>query len=107
LEIGKKKIKAEFILILDQAIEDKIERQLKLTNLAIEVASVSPTSRLQLEKTIDELESSIDVLQMQKDLSIENEGWVMNPIHSYHQGFQFGLNDWIKREDFFKSIRNL
>jgi len=107
LEIGKRRIKAEFLLIIDETIEEKNEYRLKLCNMVTEVAQVSSAAQLQLENTIMELESAIDNLQLQKELSIESEGWVMNPIHSYHQGFLYGLNDWIKREDLFKSIRNL
>jgi hypothetical protein len=43
---------------------------------------------------------------VQKDLSIENEGWVMNTIHSYQQGFIQGLNDFLERENLLNSIKN-
>jgi hypothetical protein len=106
-DTGKKKIRAEFLLILDQVIQEKQEKKLQMQNLIIDVSSVSPSALQKLQNTINELNTSIETLQRQKELSIENEGWVMNAIHSYHQGFTQGLNDYIAGEELLNSIKNI
>lgn len=107
LETGKKKIKAEFQLIIDQSIQKKFESRLQLKNIIVDVTKISDDVREKLENTIEELNSSITILQMQKELSADNEGWVMNAIHSYHQGYIQGLNDWISSEQLLNSIKNI
>ncbi len=107
LEVGKKKIKAEFQLIVDQAIQEKFGSRLQMKNMIAHVGQIADTTRQTLENTIEELNSSLALLQKQKELSSENEGWVMNAIHSYHQGFIQGLNDYIIGENLLNSIKNI
>ena len=105
LEMGKKKIRAEFQLIVDQTIQEKSERRLQLRMLIVNVEKIAEETKRNLELTIEELNSSIALLQKQKELSAENEGWVMNAIHSYHQGFVQGLSDYIAGENLLNSIK--
>lgn len=107
LETGKKKIRAEFQLIVDQSIQEKFGNRLQMKNLIVDVTKVSDDARQKLENTIEELNSSLGILQKQKELSAENEGWVMNAVHSYHQGFVQGLNDYISGENLLYSIKNI
>ena len=107
LEMGKKKIRAEFQLIIDQTIQEKSERRLQLRMLIVNVEKIAEETKRNLELTIEELNSSIALLQKQKELSAENEGWVMNAIHSYHQGFVQGLSDYIAGENLLNSIKNI
>jgi len=106
LETGKKKIRSEFQLIIDQMIQEKSERRLQLKMMIVNVEKIADETRRNLELTIDELNTSIELLHKQKELSSENEGWVMNAIHSYHQGFVQGLNDFIASENLLNSIKN-
>lgn len=107
LETGKKRIRAEFQLIVDQSIQEKATRRLHLKNLIVDVEKISDDARKKLENTIEEINSTLSILQNQKELSVENEGWVMNAIHSYHQGFLQGLNDWLAGEQLLNSINNI
>lgn len=106
LEIGKKKIRSEFQLIIDQMIIEKSEKRLQLKMMIVNVEKIADETRRNLELTIDELNTSIELLYKQKELSSENEGWVMSAIHSYHQGFVQGLNDFIASENLLGSINN-
>lgn len=107
LEIGKKKIRAEFQLIIDQSIQEKLASRLKMKNLIVDVTRVSVETRQKLENTVYELNASLALLQKQKEFSAESEGWVMNAIHSYHQGFVQGINDYIAGETLLISIKNI
>ena len=107
LEVGMKKIRAEFQLIIDQSIQEKFGSRLQMKNLIVDVTNVSDDAKQKLENTVEELNSSLALLQKQKELSAENEGWVMNAVHNYHQGFVQGLNDYITGENLLNSIKNV
>lgn len=107
LDKGLKKIKAEFQRIVDQSIQEKLQSRLQMKNLIVDVTKISDDTRLKLENTVEELNTSLALLQKQKELSAENEGWVMNAIHNYHQGFVQGLNDFIAGENFLNSIKSI
>lgn len=107
LELGKKRIKAEFQLIIDQSIQEKTTRRLHLKHLIVDVEKISDDARKKLENTIDEINSTLSILQKQKELSAESEGWVMHTLHSYHHGFVQGLNDWFASEQLLNSINNI
>lgn len=100
LETGKKKIRAEFQLIVDQEIETMSQQKLKMRTLVIDVTKISDEAKQKLELTIEEVNASLLKLEKQKELSAENKGWVMNVIHSYHQGYVQGLNNFILEENF-------
>ncbi len=106
LEIGKKKILTEFQLTLDIEIQHKIDSLLKMKHLLVDVKEISAAAKEKLELTIEELNASVQLLQTQQELSALEEGWVMNAIHAYHQGFIQGLNDYIEGEQFLHSVKN-
>lgn len=107
LTIGKRKIAAEFRLILDLEIQEKEEKRLQLENLITDVSAVSPLMLEKLQKTLEKICAAIDKLEKQKELSIEEEGWVMNAIYSYQQGFTQGLVDYLDSEELLNSIKNI
>jgi hypothetical protein len=107
LNRGKKKIRSKFHLIMDQMIQEKSERRLELKMMVVKVEGIESETKRNLELTIDELDSSMSLLQTQKELSVENEGWVMNAIHEYHQGFSQGVNEFIEQENLLNSINNI
>jgi hypothetical protein len=100
---GKKKIRTEFLLIIDQEIDTLRQKRLKLKTLVISVLGISNDTRQNLELAIDEVDKSIDLLEKQKVLSVDDEGWVMNAIYNYHLGFIQGLNDYIEGEQLLHS----
>lgn len=107
LETAMKKIRAEFQLIVDQSIQEKFTSRLQIKHLIVDVANISEEAKQKLENTIEEINSSLALLQEQKELSAVSEGWVMNAVHSYHQGFVQGLNDYISGENLLNSIKNI
>ncbi|MDW8273602.1 MAG: hypothetical protein RMJ53_05160 [Chitinophagales bacterium] len=60
LETGKKKIRAEFQLIIDQMIQEILERRLQLKMMIVNVEKIADETRRNLEFTIDELNSSLE-----------------------------------------------
>lgn len=94
-----KKIKSEFIIIIDQMIEEKRLSIVNMKNQIPAIGNLSPVIVQQLENTIEVIKDSILELQKQKELSIENEGWVMNGIHSYKSGMLCGLQTKLEEKD--------
>jgi predicted alpha/beta hydrolase family esterase len=88
-------------------IEEKSERRLQLRMMLVNIERISDETSRNLELTVAELNDSIALLKTQKELSAENEGWVMNAIHGYHQGFVQGLNDYVAGENLLNSIKNI
>ena len=107
LESSKKQIKSEFRLIIDQMLQEKQLRVFELKQLIVQLSGISETTIQQLRNNIDELQSAIEVLEKQKLLSSEDEGWVMVAVHSYHIGFMVGLEDYIQSESLLNSFKNL
>jgi hypothetical protein len=106
MDSGKTRIRAEFQLIMDQDIQDKKERLLEMRHLIIDVKNLSESAKEKLELTIEELNASVSLLESQKELAALEEGWVMNAIHAYQQGFIQGLNDYIDGEQFLNTVKN-
>jgi uncharacterized protein YsxB (DUF464 family) len=105
LEAGKKKIIAEFLLVMDQSIEEKQLEILKYKNLLVDVSNVSEETSKKLQNSIETLILSLNSIQKQKELSVDNEGWVMTAIHSYYLGFKQGTDGFIAGEDLINSIK--
>jgi hypothetical protein len=107
IALGKRKICADFRLIIDKIIQEKNEQVLKIKNHIISVGTIHEATTAQLKNTLEDLNSSIDLLNKQKELSNELEGWVMSAIYSYHQGFVQGVSDYFASELLIGSIKNL
>ncbi|HMQ08889.1 MAG TPA: hypothetical protein PKC30_16430 [Saprospiraceae bacterium] len=106
LETSKKKIRSDFQLLLDQNIEEKVNLKMKARMMLIEINDVSRETTQHLELVIAELSTSIENLQKQKELCVENEGWVMTAIHDYHKGYTQGVKDYIDGLQLFNDIQN-
>ncbi len=107
LKLGKSKIEAEFRLLIDIEIQEKVETRLQLENLITDVGLISPLVLQKLQNTLQKLIEVTDNLERQKCLSIEEDGWVMNAIYNYHQGFTRGLSDYIESEKLLNSIKHI
>ncbi|SDL59537.1 hypothetical protein [Kriegella aquimaris] len=103
LMIYKRKIKSEFLFIVDQLIQEKQQRKLKSINTLVEVSGISDSIKSQLENVVKALDSAIANLEKQKALSVEEEGWVMPALHTYHLGFMQGLEDYLAEKELFNT----
>jgi hypothetical protein len=103
LESNKKRIKAEFRLIVAQMIDEKNGDIYKLKNYLITIDGISNSHTKQIENRISELQSITNKLQREIELSIEDEGLVMSSIFSYHEGFIQGMGNYQETELFASS----
>jgi len=98
MEARKKEIRSGFLLKLDQAIQEKRSKRLHLQNLFVEMVNVSTELKDQLGNSLEEIDNSISTLQLQKELSAMDEGWVMGPLRQYHTGYLQGMRDYMESE---------
>lgn len=103
LESRKKEIKSRFILIMDQAIQEKRQNRLQLENLRVDMAGISDELEEKLNNTVGEMDHSLETLKQQKELASLDEGWVMTCIRKYHNGCLQGMRDYIESESLFGS----
>lgn len=86
-----KLIKADFRFAVDKYLDAKRSELGELKLHVIKTAGISNSLEAQLNEKIKFLEINIHELDMQKILSIENEGIVASAVHGYRLGFIKGV----------------
>jgi len=84
-------IKADFRFQIDQSIDQKRRELLNLKMNAIDVDGLSERILKRIEATADDFSAMVARLELEKELSASDEGWVMKAIHTYRDGFIRGL----------------
>lgn len=103
LAYNKRKIRAEFRFVVDQLIDGKNREIFSLRNELITTNGIAEQLHNQLQLRIEKLQSDIKELEMQKEMSVEDEGLVMVPIHKYHEGFVRGVQTYEEQKHFASS----
>lgn len=91
LEIKLKQMKADFRLAVDKCLDIKRSEVGELRMHIIKTAGISDRLESQLSEKAKQLEVNIHELDMQKILSIEDEGIVSSAVHAYRLGFIKGV----------------
>ena len=91
LENKLKLIKADFRFAVDKYLDAKRSELGELRMHVIKTSGISERLEAQLNEKIKFLEINIHELDMQKILSIENEGIVASAVHAYRLGFIEGV----------------
>ena len=91
LENKLKLIKADFRLAVDKFLDVKRTEHGEFMMHVIKTSGISPRLEAQLKEKIKMLEVNIHELDLQKILSIENEGIVASAVHAYRLGFIKGV----------------
>lgn len=99
-------IKADFRLAVDKSMELQRNAVGDLKLHAIRTAGISERLELQVQEKIKQLEIVIHELDMQKILSVENEGMIASAVYAYRLGFIRGLNK-LQDEKFFAESTGL
>lgn len=100
LETQLQVYRASFRLAIDKCLDLKRAEIGELRLHRINTSGLSARMGLQLEEKIQILEITVHELDMQKILSVENDGIISGPIHSYRLGFIKGLERY-QREKLF------
>ena len=101
-----KLIRADFRLSIDKSMEVKRTALGDLKMHAIKTAGISERLELQVNEKIKQLEVVIHELDMQKILSIENEGMIASAVYAYKLGFVKGIEK-LQEEKFFAGSTGL
>lgn len=94
LELKIRLIRSNFLLAVDKAMD---ARRLELGEIRlhlIDVDGISPRLEAKLREKISQIEVTIHELDMQKILSVEDNGLISNAINAYRLGFIKGLEQY-------------
>lgn len=94
LENKLKLIKSDFRFAVDKYLDAKRTELGELKLHVIKTAGISQMLEAQLNEKMKQLEVNIHELDMQKILSIENEGIVSSAAHAYRLGFIKGVEKY-------------
>lgn len=94
-----RRIKADFRLALDNEIDAKRKVLQQLEDDSINSGSISEKLIEQFDKNFARLKDTIDRYEHEKVLSVDDEGWVMKPIHEYRDGFIRGMQDYYQEKN--------
>jgi len=90
------KFKAEFRNII-QMMKDKSKSEIfTLKNELVDAQSISIRLTKKIELRIEQIESNTNTLDYELELSILNEGFVMEAIHNFNQGYKRGYGDYLE-----------
>lgn len=96
LENGQLKLKAEFRNIL-QIMKDKNKSEIfVLKNEIVDAHSISERLTKKLELRIEQIESNINTMDYELELSVLNEGFIMEVLHTYREGYSKGYSDYVE-----------
>ena len=87
-------LKSEFRQIIDESIDKRKQEVFQLRNQLIETRGLSDRLVEQLELRIQELKEVVSKLEREKEMSVEDEGLVINAVHQYQEGFLRGCKEW-------------
>ena len=93
---NKKRIKTEFRNIVSIIKDSKKADVFILKTELIEAQLISERLAKKIQLRIDEVESNINSLEYEIELSILDEGFVMDAIYSFKEGFDKGYNDFLE-----------
>lgn len=91
LETKLCQLKADFRLAVDKCLDVKRTEVGELNIHIIRTEGISPRLQAQLAEKIKNMEAVIHELDIQKILSVEEEGIIGSSVHAYRLGFRKGI----------------
>jgi hypothetical protein len=98
LEISLKHLKAMFRLLIDQGIDARVREIADLKQELIQSSGISERLKRQLELRIESLNENIERFQIEKELSVADEGMIARVVHSYNEGYMRGIEQYRKEK---------
>lgn len=94
LEHTIRKFKSQYILLIDMFIDEKSSEMGALKIHKAEIEELSPKTLKQIDSKLIDLEKLISKITEQKELTVEDEGWIMVPVNIFRLGFIQGLEKY-------------
>ena len=96
LEIALRHLKAQFRLLIDEGIDARYKEIAELKQELIQSSGISERLQKQMELRIESLTENIERFQIEKELSVADEGMIARVIHNYREGFVRGIEQYRK-----------
>lgn len=94
MENRLRSLKASFRLRLDQAIEEKRQILLHLREQGIDMGGLSERMTQRIEAVEENIQAMIAKYELEKALSVDEEGWVAKAVNEYRDGFMRGAENY-------------
>lgn len=107
LKAARRRIRAEFLVLLDKVQLENREQGRQIKNRMVELEDIAPDMYRQLELRLEETQRVLDVLDHQKVLAANEEGWLMQALNAYQVGYLRGVQDRLDSDDFLDRQRLL
>lgn len=98
LLLGKNALISRFQNIVSDLVERRRERINKLQLESVAINGVSDTISAQLSLACEQLQKDIVALERQAELSLKEQGWVLDALNQYQIGFSKGLREVVNFE---------
>jgi hypothetical protein len=105
LKASRRRIRAEFLVLLDQVILERRDACRLVQHRMIELEDLSLEMHRQLELQLEEMHRVLHVLEQQKTLAANEEGWLMQALHAYQVGYHRGVQDRLDSDEFIQGQR--
>ena len=83
---------------MSDLVERRRERINKLQLESVAINGVSDTISAQLSLACEQLQKDIVALERQAELSLKEQGWVLDALNQYQIGFSKGLREVVNFE---------
>ena len=100
------RIKADFRLVLDKEMDCLRNQANELKLHMIRVTGISAILEKQVGEKLSQIESQMHALDIQKVLSVDDEGFIAIPVTHFRSGFLRGVEQY-QMEKFFASSTSL
>lgn len=94
LEQKIREIKSDFRMEVDKLIDQKRQQASSLESQCQDMKGLSARLASQIGSVMKNHAEVIDKLEKEKELSAEDEGWVMKAVHSYKSGYMEGIEQY-------------
>lgn len=102
---ARKRIRAEFLNIIDQVLLERRDQRRQLQDRLVQLQGLSDELYFRVELKMEEADHVLSVLDQQKALAVEDEGWLMGPLHAYRLGYLKGVQDRIDSDDLLRTLQ--
>jgi hypothetical protein len=104
LHASRRRIRAEFLNIIDEVILERRDQRRQLQDRLIQLQGLSEELYFRVEITMQEADHILSVLDQQKSLAVEEEGWLMQALHAYRLGYLQGVQDRLDSDDLLQRL---
>jgi hypothetical protein len=100
LQMHIQQLRARFRSACDQHLQLMENDLIQAKTIFIQIGDALPSEQAIMQMRIDKIISNMEEIRLQKVLSVESEGLISEPVHTFITGFHQGLSDYVDEVKF-------